>query len=412
MKNKNILVLLVSILAIVIASQGVRADRFGNIAHVEVNGISADSGTIDFAAFAGQRVPVLVQFNATDDAQDVKLVAWISGDRRNSVESERFDVLANRTYTQVVYLTMPENLDELHEPRSLEISVESEDLGQTDSRSIDLTVQRESYVIELLSVNMPTEVKAGESLFMDIVLKNRGSHFAEDNFLTVTIPELQLVAKSYFGDLSPVDQGGNLPEKEDAVERRAFLRVPSNVPSGLYTVKFEAFNGDSVASTEKKVFINGIEKESRVFPSITSKTLAISEEGEYSLTLINKGNNIQIYNLVVNAPKGLEVEVSDPVAVVPAGTSKKVTVVAKSDTEGEYQFSVKVLAEDGSLVSENNFKANVEGKAKTTTGITTTNATVLLTVILAIVFVVLLVVLIVLLTRKPEKSEEFGESYY
>jgi len=35
-----------------------------------------------------------------------------------------------------------------------------------------------------------------------------------------------------------------------------------------------------------------------------------------------------------------------------------------------------------------------------------------LTVILAIIFVVLLVVLIVLMGKKPEKSEEFGESYY
>jgi preprotein translocase subunit SecG len=35
-----------------------------------------------------------------------------------------------------------------------------------------------------------------------------------------------------------------------------------------------------------------------------------------------------------------------------------------------------------------------------------------LTLVLAIIFVVLLVVLIVLLTRKPEKVEEFEESYY
>ena len=33
-------------------------------------------------------------------------------------------------------------------------------------------------------------------------------------------------------------------------------------------------------------------------------------------------------------------------------------------------------------------------------------------IILAIIFVVLLIVLIVLLTRKPEKAEEFEESYY
>ena len=37
---------------------------------------------------------------------------------------------------------------------------------------------------------------------------------------------------------------------------------------------------------------------------------------------------------------------------------------------------------------------------------------VVLTIILAIIFIVLLVILIVLLGKKPEKQEEFGESYY
>jgi preprotein translocase subunit SecG len=33
-------------------------------------------------------------------------------------------------------------------------------------------------------------------------------------------------------------------------------------------------------------------------------------------------------------------------------------------------------------------------------------------IVLAIIFIVLLVVLIVLMGKKPQKSEEFGESYY
>jgi preprotein translocase subunit SecG len=40
------------------------------------------------------------------------------------------------------------------------------------------------------------------------------------------------------------------------------------------------------------------------------------------------------------------------------------------------------------------------------------NPIVVLTVVLAIIFLVLLVVLIVLIGRKPQKSEEYGESYY
>jgi preprotein translocase subunit SecG len=45
-------------------------------------------------------------------------------------------------------------------------------------------------------------------------------------------------------------------------------------------------------------------------------------------------------------------------------------------------------------------------------GETETSPVVILTVILAVIFIVLLIVLIVLIGKKPEKSGEFGESYY
>jgi hypothetical protein len=93
---------------------------------------------------------------------------------------------------------------------------------------------------------------------------------------------------------------------------------------------------------------------------------------------------------------------------LPAGSSKTVEFTASSSVRDEYDFTVNVLSEDGTLIEQKAFKANVtEGGTSVTA-----NTTVLLTVILAIIFVVLLVVLIVLLTRKPESKEEFGESYY
>jgi preprotein translocase subunit SecG len=65
---------------------------------------------------------------------------------------------------------------------------------------------------------------------------------------------------------------------------------------------------------------------------------------------------------------------------------------------------------NGDLVESKEFAANVEGTSLNT-GFSG-NTAVVLTVVLAIIFVVLLVVLIVLLTRKPQKTQEFGESYY
>ena len=114
-----------------------------------------------------------------------------------------------------------------------------------------------------------------------------------------------------------------------------------------------------------------------------------------------------VYDLVVDADSGLSVDFDESVVAVPAGSSKSVQITAMASEDGEYGFVVNVYSEE-QLIDSAEFTANVEGRSSAVTG----NAVVLLTVILAIVFVVLLVVLIVLLTRKPEKAENYGESYY
>jgi preprotein translocase subunit SecG len=79
------------------------------------------------------------------------------------------------------------------------------------------------------------------------------------------------------------------------------------------------------------------------------------------------------------------------------------------DSDAAGSFRVNVL-------SGNVIVGTVEfDNASITTG-TTDNGqaagVVILTVILVIIFVVLLIVLIVLLTRKPDREDELGESYY
>ena len=127
---------------------------------------------------------------------------------------------------------------------------------------------------------------------------------------------------------------------------------------------------------------------------------------------------MRLYELSIDAPTGLTVEADQPFVAIPAGASETVKIAAKADKAGKYLFTVSVYS-DGNLVEKKSFTATVEGKSKGVVSSVTTsddgsaiNTTVVLTVVLAIIFVVLLVVLIVLLTRKPQKSEELGESYY
>jgi hypothetical protein len=294
----------------------------------------------------------------------------------------------------------------------LKISIESEHDGEVPVADISLAGQRESYVLEILDVNIQSKLVAGTSVPLDIVLKNRGIHFAEDAFVKVSIPALGIENSAYFGDLSPVDEpieagSQDRLDKEDAVERVMYLNVPQGVKAGVYVLELEAYSDDSSTSYSTKVAVVGSGDQSSVVASTQSKTFAVGEKVSYSMTLVNTGSNVQVYQLVFDAPEELSVSTDESTVVIPAGSSKTVKVDVSASKAGKYTFTTNVLS-DGNTAKSQTFNALVEGNSK---NVASTNTTVLLTVVLAIIFVVLLVVLIVLLTRKPEKKE-LGESYY
>lgn len=414
MSKKNLMVLLVSVFALAALSvQFVSAAPFGEITRIDVNG--EDIRTADLALFGGEVVRIDITFKAKNYAEDVEAEVWISGEDR--VKSRQtIDALVNKTYTLTANLEIPADIDDdfgSDIEKKLNILVDAEDIADgADSifESHEFTAQRGSHELEILSVNMQSEVSVGEALVVDIVLKNRGRQSAEDAFVTISIPELGLEQRTYFGDLTPVDQDD--PDKEDAVERRTVLRIPSNVEPGLYTVTVETFEEEGGRDTvERRVLIGGGAEENTVVVSASqSKNFGVGETATYQLTLVNRGSTVRVFTLSVDSPANLNVELSDALVVVPAGSSRTIEIDAMSDIRDEYTFTVEVQTEDGALVEQKSFRANVEDGS--TGGSVRANTTVLLTVILAIIFIVLLVVLIVLLTRKPATKEEFGESYY
>jgi len=121
------------------------------------------------------------------------------------------------------------------------------------------------------------------------------------------------------------------------------------------------------------------------------------------LIIVNPTNALKAYTIVSDSNKYISTSVSDSVFVVPAGSSKTVTITANAVEEGDYSFDVSVLS-GNTLEDTVTFNAEVEGQAGS-------SPIVVLTIVLAVIFLVLLVVLIVLLGRKPQ-TEDFGESYY
>ncbi len=381
-----------------------QVSAFADIRSVTVNGIEMFNGSGDVAGvFAGETIPIRVIFDVTDNETDVRVVARLLGESGFSEVTERFDVIPGGTYSRLLNVKLPFDIDP-NERFDLEISVETNS-RRGDSQTIELEVQRSSYEVEVLSVNNPDQIRAGRALPLDIVLKNRGRQFAEDTYVRVRIPELGISTVGYFGDLSPEDQS-DPADKEDAVERRLFLNIPASAPAGVYTLEIEASNTDAVTRVTKRVVVTSAQGDSQVVSSSHSKTFAVGEMQRYTVTLVNAGDSIQVYELVLDTPASLDVTMDDSIVAVPAGSSRTVAFDVSASEAGTHEFAIDITS-NGELVKRENYIAKVEGRS-----VGSVDATILVSVVLAIIFIVLVIVLIVLLTRRPTKKEEFGESYY
>ena len=99
----------------------------------------------------------------SDDLEDLKVKAWISG-YKDEIEAStnRFDALSGRTYIKKLSLELPsvKDIEDLEE--DLTLHVEISDKNDDIETEYDLTVQRESYDYDLLSVEAPSAASAGD----------------------------------------------------------------------------------------------------------------------------------------------------------------------------------------------------------------------------------------------------------
>ena len=217
---------------------------------------------------------------------------------------------------------------------------------------------------------------------IDVVLKNTGYNNLDNTYVTVKVPALGLEKTDFFGDLVAVENNSEDNNRKDTTRGRIFLKVPYDVKTGIYSLEVKSTNNDMKVVQTKQIFIK----------NDVPKTVVKSGN---DLIVINPTNRVKVYTIIPESPA----TVSENIVVVPAGSSKTVTVNPNTSEN----VNVNVLSGE-TLVSTVEFKG-VQGASST-------NPIVVLTIVLAIIFIVLVVVLLVLLTRKPNKEEEFSESYY
>jgi len=402
MNTRNILVSL-AVFFIAIAAMGiVSAGEISTSEIVEVNNIDAYMNNV--SVIAGENIRVEVYFNSLVDDSDVTVEVEIEGEKvKFDVMSEPFDVENGFTYRKILVLEVPYELkDQVSDTVELNIEIDGKD-HKSELDTIYLNVQRPSYNAMIKSVTTPSSIESGETFPIEFVLKNMGYNDLDDVYVEVSIPELNIrQGPMWVGDLVNIEDCDDDCDKEDTVSGRLYLDVPFGIDEGIYKLEFTVYNDDTESTMVKQIVIKN-DFSNEVIATSTDKDVAVGEETEFTFLLVNPTDKVRVYTIVVESNDGVDVDFSETIIAVSSGDSKTITFSAEAEEEGNHEFTVNVFS-NGDLVDSIEYALDADGK--------NINSTVILSIILAIIFLVLLVVLIVLLAKRPEKTEEFGESYY
>ena len=199
---------------------------------------------------------VRVVFNSGRDVEEIHVSTWISGYRKDiEAKTAEFDTFAGNTYSRTLLLQVPKDID-AKDTYTLHVRVEAkQDLSGVDEASISTNVQRLANELEILSLNIydregeTLEFKAGQTLFADVVVKNRGNHMAEDAYVKLSIPELGLERTVYLGDLGRED--GDI--HQDTRRVTLSLKLPS--VDGEFDLEVESFNGETSDKQTRQIKI-------------------------------------------------------------------------------------------------------------------------------------------------------------
>jgi hypothetical protein len=350
---------------------------------------------------AGEEIAVEVIFTATENDTEVTLEVELDAEKDIEVSTAKFVVYSGKQYTKTLVLTLPAEIkDAFSEALSLNVKIDGNSIFEY--QPYELLVIRPTFDAEVKSVVVPSSITAGDTFPVEVVLKNMGHNDLDDLYVSASIKELGVSqGPKWFGDLVCFENCAAECDEEDTAMGRLYLDVPYSAKAGVYTLELVVENDDTETRVVKEIVVAN-DFSSNVISTNTAKAVSVGEEAVYELLIVNPTNNVKVYNIVTESEE-VSSSASQAVVAVPAGSSKAVTVAASSDVEGTYTFNVNVF-EGENLSDTVAYNLVVEGKA--------TNTVFILTIVLAAVFLILLVALIVILGKKPEKSEEFGESYY
>lgn len=286
MKRNMLLVPFLAVMTLLIV--GFASANLATGVNVELNGETFPMDS-DFVSFSGDVVPVEVVFTAGEDAEDVKIRVSIYDGRDDvTVSSGRFNIVAGKTYKKLLALELPSDVDDNLDEMTLSVEIYDADHATDDyDEDYQLSMQRESYTLDVLSVDFSSQVEAGDIIPVSVVAKNIGFNRMDDNYVVVSIPALGVSSRGYAGDLIPTEDYIDYDNEEDSVFKTVYLKIPSDALSGVYEVKVAVYNDETETVVTKLISVEGEEvidsdvtplegeNDSEVSPSVVALTVVL-----------------------------------------------------------------------------------------------------------------------------------------
>ena len=399
---KKLYGLFIALLLVCSALPLVSAGTFVSIDDVELNGVELSGGKAVFIE-RDSRANVRVEFRALADVKNVKTRAWIGGYEHGSIQDVQGPVDVKNGVTNVVNLglNIPGDI-EASKDYVLHVEVFNEESEQGITYTVKLNVEEKRHFIELYDVLFTPglTIDAGQALFVNARVKNRGALEEKDIRVSVKIAELGIEQAVYVDKLVP-EASEDKNTASSASTNDIWIDVPEDAERKNYKLLVEAeFNGRRDKTTKEytltvngeiskeledsKILINAAESVKQVIPE---------KEAVYTLDLANLNKDSKVLTPeIVGLKEWASVETNPSVLTIGSGEVSQmlVRVTPNSDAAGEKVFVLKLI-ENGRTVKEVQLKAVVGGGAAPAVAGRTA-----LTSGLGLVFVVLLALLIIL----------------
>ena len=401
MKMKKVLNALLALLLVLSVLPMASAENLVSIDKVELNGVTLSDGK-SILVERDSTANVRVEFRALQDAKNVKVNAWIGGYEHGNIQDTQgpYDVGNAVTKVATLALQIPNDI-EASKMYTLHVDVFNENAMTKIEYNVKLDIEEKRHLVELYDVLFTPglTVDAGQPVFVNARLKNRGALDEKDIRVSVKIPELGIEQAVYVDKLVPEAQEDK-DTSSSASTNDIWVNIPEDAEKKNYKMVVSAeFNGRrDKDEKEYTLTVNGHSskdaEDGKVLVNVNENEKSVSP-GKTAIYVVDLANLNQDKKALIPEIVGLKgwasAEVDPSILTIGSGQVSQmlVKVTPNADAAGERVFVLKLI-ENGRTVKEVQMKASV-GNGSVAGGTSTA-----LTSGLGLVFVVLIAILILL----------------